>query len=263
MEAFQLRLWDGRLGRWLTVDPAGQYYSPYVGMGNNPVSHIDPNGGTDGEPGGPGKGFWSGVWSGIKSVFSSTPQTTQNSEAFVEPEVRFQAEDVNVSRTRKVIDNFFVGLGISADLTKSFNVGVLTASKEVRVYNANFNTGNQYMKFYNSAQWAKNATVVGAAYTLASDYTDVLTANKKSEKKMAQQKFVFDVGIMTLSIDTPIIGWSLTAIQLMQSTDTYKEEVHKQQEQKYEEENLNVPSEGLNFGPWDGKKRNSLGIIID
>ncbi|NQX82816.1 MAG: RHS repeat-associated core domain-containing protein [Flavobacteriaceae bacterium] len=44
-EAFELRLWDGRLGRWLTTDPAGQYASPYLGMGNNPISMMDPDGG--------------------------------------------------------------------------------------------------------------------------------------------------------------------------------------------------------------------------
>ena len=44
-EAFQLRLWDGRIGRWLTVDPKGTGFSPYVGMGNNPVVNIDPDGG--------------------------------------------------------------------------------------------------------------------------------------------------------------------------------------------------------------------------
>ncbi len=44
-EAFQLRLWDGRIGRWLTTDPYGQYNSPYVGMGNNPMNGIDPDGG--------------------------------------------------------------------------------------------------------------------------------------------------------------------------------------------------------------------------
>ncbi|MDA9316693.1 RHS repeat-associated core domain-containing protein [Polaribacter sp.] len=44
-EAFQLRLWDSRIGRWLTTDPAGQFNSPYLGMGNNPVSRIDPDGG--------------------------------------------------------------------------------------------------------------------------------------------------------------------------------------------------------------------------
>ncbi len=44
-EAFQLRLWDGRIGRWLTTDPYGQHASPYLGMGNNPVRLIDPDGG--------------------------------------------------------------------------------------------------------------------------------------------------------------------------------------------------------------------------
>ena len=43
-EAFKLRLWDGRIGRWLTTDPKGQYTSPYLGMGNNPLSTIDPDG---------------------------------------------------------------------------------------------------------------------------------------------------------------------------------------------------------------------------
>ena len=44
-EAFQLRLWDGRIGRWLTTDPYGQFSSPYMGMGNNPISLVDPDGG--------------------------------------------------------------------------------------------------------------------------------------------------------------------------------------------------------------------------
>ncbi|MEW7291258.1 RHS repeat-associated core domain-containing protein [Aquimarina sp. 2304DJ70-9] len=44
-EAFELRLWDARIGRWLTTDPAGQYNSPYLGMGNNPITMVDPDGG--------------------------------------------------------------------------------------------------------------------------------------------------------------------------------------------------------------------------
>ncbi|WP_378185630.1 RHS repeat domain-containing protein [Aquimarina sp. W85] len=44
-EAFQLRLWDARIGRWLTTDPYGQYSSPYLGMGNNPMNGTDPDGG--------------------------------------------------------------------------------------------------------------------------------------------------------------------------------------------------------------------------
>lgn len=44
---FEARLWDGRSGRWLSYDPAGQYWSPYVGMGNNPVGSVDPDGRQD------------------------------------------------------------------------------------------------------------------------------------------------------------------------------------------------------------------------
>ncbi len=43
--SFELRLWDARIGRWLSTDPYGQYSSPYLGMGNNPISGIDPDGG--------------------------------------------------------------------------------------------------------------------------------------------------------------------------------------------------------------------------
>ena len=50
--SFELRLYDGVIGKWLSVDPYGQHWSPYLGMGNNPVNRIDPDGGKDG-PGNP------------------------------------------------------------------------------------------------------------------------------------------------------------------------------------------------------------------
>lgn len=42
---FQLRMYDARFGRWLSVDPYGQFASPYVGMGNAPQMGVDPDGG--------------------------------------------------------------------------------------------------------------------------------------------------------------------------------------------------------------------------
>jgi len=45
MEAFELRLWDSRIGRWLTTDPYREFKSPYIGMGNMPIVAIDPDGG--------------------------------------------------------------------------------------------------------------------------------------------------------------------------------------------------------------------------
>ncbi len=36
---------QNRLGRFLSPDPYGQFYSAYTGMGNNPVNLVDPSGG--------------------------------------------------------------------------------------------------------------------------------------------------------------------------------------------------------------------------
>ena len=41
---FEARLWDSRTGRWMIPDPAGQFHSPYLGMGNSPIIGIDPDG---------------------------------------------------------------------------------------------------------------------------------------------------------------------------------------------------------------------------
>jgi len=43
--AFELRMYDSRIGRWLQYDPKGQFNSPYIGMGNDPVRGTDPDGG--------------------------------------------------------------------------------------------------------------------------------------------------------------------------------------------------------------------------
>ena len=47
MEAFELRLWDGRIGRWLNVDPLAEKmpsWSPYSFCFNNPIKFVDPDG---------------------------------------------------------------------------------------------------------------------------------------------------------------------------------------------------------------------------
>jgi RHS repeat-associated protein len=44
--AFELRMYDPVIGRWISTDPYKQFYSPYLGMGNNPKNTFDPDGGT-------------------------------------------------------------------------------------------------------------------------------------------------------------------------------------------------------------------------
>jgi RHS repeat-associated protein len=41
---FHARMYDPALGRFNGVDPKSQFASPYVGMGNNPVLGVDPDG---------------------------------------------------------------------------------------------------------------------------------------------------------------------------------------------------------------------------
>jgi len=45
--AFELRMYDSRIARWFQYDPHEQHFSPYQGMGNNPVNLTDPDGGGD------------------------------------------------------------------------------------------------------------------------------------------------------------------------------------------------------------------------
>ena len=42
---FDLRLYDAQIERWTSTDPYDQFASPYVGMGNDPVNNVDPDGG--------------------------------------------------------------------------------------------------------------------------------------------------------------------------------------------------------------------------
>ena len=44
LNSFDWRMYDDKLGRWITEDKAKQFFSPYLGMGNNPVSGVDPDG---------------------------------------------------------------------------------------------------------------------------------------------------------------------------------------------------------------------------
>lgn len=57
--SFDLRMYDARIGRWLSVDPKSQYWSPYIGMGNDPISGVDPDG-----------GFEKRIWAALYSAFN-------------------------------------------------------------------------------------------------------------------------------------------------------------------------------------------------
>ncbi len=42
---FELREYDTEVGRWTSTDPYQQFWSPFLGLGNNPINKIDKDGG--------------------------------------------------------------------------------------------------------------------------------------------------------------------------------------------------------------------------
>ncbi|WP_340064258.1 RHS repeat-associated core domain-containing protein [Ascidiimonas aurantiaca] len=77
LSAFQLRMYDTRIGRWISPDPYGEFFSPYLAMANNPASVTDPDGGCTtkgGRPcafsilGGTATDFQGKVWFGTGDV---------------------------------------------------------------------------------------------------------------------------------------------------------------------------------------------------
>ncbi len=43
---YDLRTYDPQIGRWTGIDPYDEFPSPYIGMGNDPVGNVDPEGGS-------------------------------------------------------------------------------------------------------------------------------------------------------------------------------------------------------------------------
>ncbi|MEZ5199158.1 MAG: RHS repeat-associated core domain-containing protein [Bacteroidales bacterium] len=55
---FGARMYDPQIGRWHCADPAVQYSSPYLAMGNDPMNRIDPN------------GMWD-IWRSVRNFFNN------------------------------------------------------------------------------------------------------------------------------------------------------------------------------------------------
>jgi len=47
---YGMRYYDPILGRWMTTDPAGEYFSPYSYVGGDPINLVDPDGASSGPP---------------------------------------------------------------------------------------------------------------------------------------------------------------------------------------------------------------------
>jgi len=131
MEAFKMRLWDGRIGRWLGKDPYEQYDSPYLGMGNNPISRVDPDGGADVPP--------------TDYVNNRTGEVLHIDDGV---DITFQVNDFEFAMAKM----------FSTELTcnfKSSNGSYLT------IGNFNFDTNKEYNAFFSDIKWSRDATQLG------------------------------------------------------------------------------------------------------
>lgn len=188
MEAFQLRLWDGRIGRWLSPDPYGQYASPYLGMGNNPVSMIDPDGGYTSK-------FWANwhnFWSGGKGTV-------------------FQSEKNGDWGIRTVTGN---GSSYEDGMTISTTFGGKRyGGNEIRAYEPNFfgRIQENYLNSNTNDNFLKSSlkTIGNVGYNIADDAYVYVTRNFTKTGGMhlnrngADPKEVLNAGLNTIMLITP------------------------------------------------------------
>ena len=122
--SFDLRMYDARFGRWLIPDPYGQFSTPYLGMGNDPVIRIDPNGGFS-----PGDGLWKWI---------STPSTLNGAEGFFKRTV--------IGKTFDVLQQIGSELALKSSviLTKVALSSIARAKSEIDFVKANFHKTEEY-----------------------------------------------------------------------------------------------------------------------
>jgi RHS repeat-associated protein len=124
--AFELRMWDARIGRWIARDPYRQFWSPYVGMGNNPVSMIDPDGGWAGGPGGIRTVM--GDWLGNGVKLGRTAKSTLSSISKVANAVGAVSRSISAANSAfSVSDQIFTPPG-----QQSYNVSPSAAEQPIK-----------------------------------------------------------------------------------------------------------------------------------
>lgn len=144
--AFELRLYDSRLVRWHTTDPYGQYWSPYMAMGNNWISNVDVDGGYDFPTNG-----WQRFWNSV--TFRGDLNQSYNMDVTWSSEFQSYLTNYDANAIGSNSSNFLS----SAGLSNSF-IGYGTAM----VSNNLFKTSNIFFK---SLQAQSNSLKLGLNYT--------------------------------------------------------------------------------------------------
>lgn len=246
-EAFELRLWDSRIGRWLTTDPYRQFHSPYLGMGNNPVSVIDPDGGfacidAEGNPFPCPEGY-----ERYNDEFSMFYEN--NKDAFFGADGKFQSDAFKLPPTVIGDGVFSPNSGSASSIIplafrggQEINIGRLKKSGQFRIYNpANDFRGNQHTDVFRLSKYARGAGIVYTVYQLGGDALDVANAETPEAKTSASQEFGINLGVSIGSYLYPPIGLTYMAGDIISNTETYQIELHRAKERKR-----------ANDGIWEG-----------
>lgn len=226
-EVFELRLWDSRIGRWLTTDPYNQYNSPYLGMGNNPINMVDPDCGMacyDQATGLP-------IPCGDK--FKRYSHLVSSKDAWFDSNGKFlyETERLNtvnltndqLEKNKKVVDGLAT---LTLKFMEGINVGKLNQSGSYRMYansksSPKFN-GNQYTKLYrvgNAARVGGNIYTGIKLFGYGYDW-----ANKSGkESQDARENFAIEGGVFAVSYFVPTLGVIYTEADVLSTTETFQQ----------------------------------------
>lgn len=256
--AFQIRLYDPRINRWLSPDPMGQYHSPYMAMDNRPNMSVDPTGGCTVGVDCPEEFNWmgDGTWVMNEIVLGGNGGVNWGSASLtggglIDFSLASESFWQNVAEKGYFTKSFVESsmLDLSLIVSQEMNFGKLKKNGQIRLYGKHFTTGNQYMTFYNTSKYAKVGANLVDAYVIGSDLFDIYSS-EGNERQHALRKLYGDVGVIGITRAYPPIGVILTAGQLMSTTSEWKQGMHDAQlrknREKYPFGKYSLP-EGLEF----------------
>jgi|GEM_PF-6885305 len=148
---FELRMYDSRIGRWFALDPYNQYWSGYVGMGNNPINGVDPDG-----------GFFGKTRANINSWFGGEAVEGKNGNHYVQYSDGREAKNFGQS-----------GFRGKAEISNNYSVSVDAISVDGNYDEApvfNYGYGQSFgERFTNSSFWFDQ----GKQFMFGNDNPDV------------------------------------------------------------------------------------------
>lgn len=186
-DQFELRNYNHDLGRWFAPDPYGQFSSPYIAMGNDPVSSIDPDGGQSfSVNGGSGRlrGYRQDKWDRANQTgaYSSEAVQARYDQSYKDLRERYLLNNPDRIRDSKAftdamlaMNGYYMGLGNGAG-GKNANIGFASGNMYLSNIELTLNIGacqevgkqSQGANFSETAQARNESNMLGGGETAES-----------------------------------------------------------------------------------------------